>query len=294
MAFTPSTSTSDRIWLAMADSNRTRILSRALAKGLGMVVYMGPTLDREGPIGLVIADDAHAAKIAEARTNAAPSQKSILVSGGGKRPAADIYVDHDTDAGTLANVIDGLRAFRADEIDGGGAMAHIEAVNTMSNGEFVIRTLDEAQAVSVLIGHTCPRSGPTTVGIYVLLANAIEHGNLEFSPTDKAKGLAEGKWRQQVARRLDDYDFSNRCVRLRFQRGGRVLSLVFHDDGSGIDAETAESANPTRTGYRAKGIKISKTLGFSQVSYLGVGNIVEASILLPHVEAEQNKVASAQ
>jgi hypothetical protein len=294
MALAPSTSTSDRIWLAMADSNRTRILSRALAKGLGMVVYMGPTLDREGPIGLVIADDAHSAQIAEARTNAAPSQKSILVSGGGKRPPADIYVDHDTDAGTLANVIDGLRAYRANEIEVGRAMAHVDAVNTMSNGEFIIRTLDEARAVSVLIGHGCPNTCSTTVGIYVLLANAIEHGNLEFSPNDKAKGLAEGKWRQRVAQRLDDRDFATRCVRLRFQRGGRVLSLVIQDDGSGIDAETAESANPTRTGYRAKGIKISKTLGFSQVSYLGVGNIVEASILLPQVKTEQARLATAR
>ena len=78
----------DRLWLCMSDSNRTRVLSRALAKGLGMTVYLGPTMDEEGPVALVVADDAHAARIADARKNAAPKQRSLLVTGNARRSGA--------------------------------------------------------------------------------------------------------------------------------------------------------------------------------------------------------------
>lgn len=81
------TGIADRIWLCMTDSNRTRVVSRALAKGFDMTVYMGTTMDNEAPVAFVVADDAHAARIAEARGNAAPGQISLLVTGGAGEPA---------------------------------------------------------------------------------------------------------------------------------------------------------------------------------------------------------------
>jgi hypothetical protein len=283
----------DRIWLCMGDSNRTRILSRALAKGQGMVVYMGPTLDREGPIGLILADDAHAPRIAEAKQNAAACQKSLLVTANGARAAAaDIHLDHDTDAGTLSNAIDGLRGYRDYEVAlGRNSDLRVGAITSLNSGEFSVRTLDDARDVATFIAQGCPRTCQVAVGIYVLLANAIEHGNLEISSTEKAKAMAEGKWRRMIVKRQGENEYARRRVRVKFQRGGRVISLVIQDDGPGIDAETAEMANPTGKGYRAKGIKMAKTLGFSQVSYLGVGNIVEATILLTQAKNANDKMA---
>ena len=274
--------TPDRIWLCMADSNRTRVLSRALAKGLGMTVYMGPTMDEEGPVALVVADDAHAARIAEARSNAAPKQFSLLVTGNARRAGADIFLDHDSDAGTLSNAIEGLSAYReyliaVPDEDAAG----LGAVRALGEGEFALQTLEEARDVALFLGRTAPDPCQTAVGLYVLLANAIEHGNLEFDATEKAKGLAEGSWRRKLDKRMAEADFAGRQVRLRFHRGRRALSFLIQDDGPGIDAETAEMANPSRAGYRGKGIKLARALGFTQISYLGIGNTVEASILLP-------------
>jgi hypothetical protein len=267
MAIAQSGNTPDRLWLCMADSNRTRVLSRALAKGLGMTVYLGPTMDQEGPVAMIVADDAHAARIAEARTNAAPRQRSLLVTAGTRRSGADIFLDHDADAGTVANAIDCLRAFRAHEL----------------------AIPDDA---AILLGRATPRPCATAVGLYVLLANAIEHGNLGFDATEKAKGLAEGNWDRKLAKRMSEPEFENRRVSLRFQRGGRILSFIIQDDGEGIDAETAEMADPSRAGYRGKGIKLAKSMGFGQVTYLGVGNTVEAAILLPQT-AEDGQAARA-
>lgn len=283
--------TPDRIWLCMSDSNRTRVVSRALAKGLGMTVYMGPTMDEEGPVALVVADDAHGKKIAEAARNAAPMQHSLWVTANARRSGADAYLDHDTDAGTLTNAIEGLRAYReyrmavpAESDIGGGAIA------AAISGEFSVQTLEQARDVSVFLGRACPDACAVSVGLYVLLANAIEHGNLGFDATEKAKGLADGTWYRKLAARMGEPEFINRRVRLSFHRGLRSLTFVIQDDGEGIDAETAEMANPSRAGYRGKGIKLAKSMGFTQVNYLGVGNTVEASIILPEEDRDERPV----
>jgi len=295
MTQAPASPNLERVWLSMSDSNRTRLLSRALAKGLGMVVYMGPTLDQEGPISLLVCDDAHTARIAAAKTNAAPFQKTLLVTAGAKRIAGvDIYLQADTDAGTIANAMEGLRNYRNLEVNlGSNAEQDIGAIATLRSGEFSVQTLDEAREVALFIARGCPASCQISVGIFTLLANAIEHGNLEFSSNDKAKGLAEGKWRHTLIKKLAEREFSRRRVRIQYQRGGRLISLIIHDDGPGIDAETAEMADPTRASYRGKGIKAARSLGFSQISYLGAGNIVEASILLPQPAKQAAKVAVA-
>ena len=282
MAISHTHNTPDRLWLCVSDSNRTRVLSRALAKGLGMTVYMGPTMDDEGPVAIIVADDAHAARIAEARKNAAPKQRSLLVTVGTRRAGADIFLDHDADAGTLANAIDGLRAFRSHELAiPAGAGIGLGATQSLAMGEFSIQTREQAADVAILLGRATPRPCATSVGLYVLLANAIEHGNLGFDATEKAKGLAEGNWDRKLVKRMAEPEFAARRVSLRFQRGGRILSFLIQDDGEGIDAETAEMADPSRAGYRGKGIKLAKSMGFGQINYLGIGNTVEASVLLP-------------
>lgn len=283
----------DRIWLAMADSNRVRILSRALAKGMGMTVYMGPTMDREGPVAIVVAEDAMATRIAEAATNAAPCQKSLLLTAGGKRTAdANIYLEHNVDAGTLANAIEGLRAVRDYEFARkSGPDLGVGLLNCLDEAEFSIRTRDEAREAAVYLAHGLPRAEQLAVGIYVFLSSAIEHGNLEFDAQEKAKGLADGKWDRMVRMRASEPEYAGRKLRVRVQRGSRIFSLLVQDDGPGIDPETAEMADPTRTGWRGRLIKLARSLGFNQIGYLGVGNTMEASVLLPQQTAEKPRMA---
>lgn len=296
MSLTPIGKTPDRLWLCMADSNRTRILSRALAKGLDMTVYLGPTMDKEGPVAIIVADDAHSGRIAEAKTNAAPAQRSILVTAGGKvSQRADLYVSNDVDAGGLVSAISGLRAFREQELTFAKAKdASIGAVQTLSDAEFRLRTLEEARDLAVYLARVAPKPCATAVGIYVLLASAIEHGNMEFTNEEKAQGLAEGKWEQKLNKRLSDPRYSDRQVKVRYQRGQRLMSFLIQDDGEGIDAETAEMANPTRTGFRGRAIKLAKSLGFGTVNYLGVGNTVEASMTVAETTPGQAAAAGGR
>ena len=295
MAVAPIGKVPERLWLCTADSNRTRILSRALAKGLDMTVYMGPTMDQDGPVAIIVADDAHGAYIAQARKNAAPGQRSILVTAGGKQLArADIYLPADIDAGSLANAIAGLSAFRDNQL--ALSRAKIEgagAARVLGDAEFQLRTLDDARDLAVFLARVAPKPCQTAVGLYCIFAAAIEHGNLEFTAEEKAQGLAEGKWSQKLAKRMAESLYEDRIVKVRYQRGRRLMSLLIQDDGEGIDAETAEMANPTRGGFRGKLIKLTKALGFGNVNYVGVGNTVEATMVLPEASGSAGQAAVA-
>ncbi len=286
MSASMSNTTPDRLWLCMADSARTRTLSRALAKGMGVTVYLGPTVDPDGPIALMVTDDANIGHFATARANAAPNQKSILITASGKRTAAaDIYLAHDTDAGTLANVVEGLFAYRAFQMSPAAAQANAVST-TLETARFRLRTLDEAARIAIFLGAMTPRVCDASVGFYVLLANAIEHGNLGFSVEEKAEGLSSGSWDRKLAQRMAEPGYLGRRVNVDFQRGERLISLVIQDDGDGIDVETAALANPLRTGHRGRGIKLAKSLGFAELTWLGVGNTLAASIVLPAVEEQ--------
>lgn len=286
MSASMSNKTPDRLWLCMADSPRTRTLSRALAKGMDVTVYLGPTVDPDGPIALIIVDDTNIGCLETARANAAPHQKSILVTVSTKRiVAADIFLAQDCDAGTLANVIEGLFAYRASQMSQPASLAN-PVTTTLKTATFRLRTLKEAAQTALFLGAMAPRVCETTVGLYVLMANAIEHGSLDFSTEDKAQGLANGNWDRKLAQRLADPNYHARRVNVDFQRGERLISLLIQDDGDGIDAETAELANPLRVGHRGRGIKLAKSMGFADLTWLGIGNTLSASIILPAVEDE--------
>tara|TARA_R110002095_G_scaffold174954_1_gene152446 strand:- start:427 stop:1269 length:843 start_codon:yes stop_codon:yes gene_type:complete len=270
----------------MEDSPRMRTLSRALANGMGVTVYLGPTVDPDGPIAVMVADDTNIARLATAKAHAAPNQKSILVTGSQQRSVqADLYLAHDCDAGTLANVIEALFAFRAFQLSDVATQAN-PVSGTLESANFRVRTLDEAARIAIFLGAMAPQVCEATVGLYVLLAGAIEHGNLQFSLEEKAQGLASGNWDRRMAQRMAEQAYLSRRVSVEFHRGERLISLLIQDDGDGIDAGTAELANPLRGGHRGQGIKLAKSLGFAELTWLGVGNTLAASIVLPTVEGE--------
>tara|TARA_R110000868_G_scaffold1383_4_gene10614 strand:+ start:3054 stop:3896 length:843 start_codon:yes stop_codon:yes gene_type:complete len=270
----------------MEDSPRMRTLSRALANGMDVTVYLGPTVDPDGPIAVMVADDTNIARLATAKAHAAPNQKSILVTGSQQRSVqADLYLAHDCDAGTLANVIEALFAFRAFQLSDVATQAN-PVSGTLESANFRVRTLDEAARIAIFLGAMAPQVCEATVGLYVLLAGAIEHGNLQFSLEEKAQGLASGNWDRRMAQRMAEQAYLSRRVSVEFHRGERLISLLIQDDGDGIDAGTAELANPLRGGHRGQGIKLAKSLGFAELTWLGVGNTLAASIVLPTIEGE--------
>ncbi|WP_417498270.1 hypothetical protein [Maricaulis sp.] len=281
MSATDISSTPRRLWLCMADSPRMRNLSRALAEGMGVTVYLGPNIVPDGPIAVMLADDANAGRVQTARQHAAPRQKVVLVTDSAKPTvAADLRLPRDIDAGSLGTVIEGLFAVRDYEMSPGSAL---EPATTLQNATFSVQTLAQARQLAGFLGTAMPRACEMAVGLYVMLANAIELGNLGFSVAEKAQGLSTGTWERKLAKRLSEPTYASRRAQVEFQRGERLISILIQDDGDGITTGPEGQGNTLRSDYRARSTQLLKALGFAELAWLGGGSTLAASIVLAPV-----------
>ena len=272
----------DRIWLALAPGPVTDTLAEVLVAEAGDRVVVGPDLPAEGEIGIVVADQAHVRAIALAQGRASDAFQSVLLSHGTDETVqADFVLPPDSDPATLVAIVRIARDFQEEVANLRADVAsRRSAVGTIMSGQFEFRTLDEARNLATMLALACPNSDLVAVGLQELLVNAVEHGNLEIGAQEKQDLLLSGQWRAEIEKRLLDPRYAARRVIVNFTRGRRMISLTIQDDGSGFDHAALEGEDGTGTGYRGRGIAMARSLSFASVTYMGSGNLVEATVLL--------------
>ena len=140
-------------------------------------------------------------------------------------------------------------------------------------------------AVQMIINHCrsiFPLSEIFTLrfGIYEMLVNAIEHGNLGITYEEKSKALEEGQLTELITRRANEPDRADRRVHVTCDISNDGLSCTIRDEGEGFDhsvysemedpAVLFEELGPSLHG---RGI-ILTSLQFDEVRYGGKGNVV--------------------
>jgi DNA-binding response OmpR family regulator len=153
--------------------------------------------------------------------------------------------------------------------------AHKSAVGHMLSAVFEIRTMDEAQKLSTMLATNCPVPEKVVVGIWELLSNAIEHGNLEIDYDEKAKLLESGRFEAELARRLRQAPYADRVARVEFRRATKSIRLRVIDEGPGFDFRRFVAADLPMDRPNGRGICIARKLCFDRVTYRGEGNVVD-------------------
>jgi response regulator RpfG family c-di-GMP phosphodiesterase len=153
--------------------------------------------------------------------------------------------------------------------------SHKSAVGRMLSAVFEIRTMDEAQKLSTMLATNCPIPEKVAVGIWELLANAIEHGNLEIDYDEKARLLESGRFEGELARRLRQPPYADRVARVEFRRATKSIRLRVIDEGPGFDFRRFVEADLPMDRPNGRGICIARKLCFDRVIYKGQGNVVE-------------------
>lgn len=156
---------------------------------------------------------------------------------------------------------------------------HNTVATLLTQGEFSFRTLEEARQLAGFLAHLCPKPETAIIGLAELMINAVEHGNLEISYQDKSRLNEEGKWAEEVERRLQLPEYNQRWVHLSYFREAHCIRFEIEDEGHGFAPDNYLEIRPERAfDSHGRGIAMARMLSFSKLEYLEKGNKVKAEI----------------
>ncbi|TDR70553.1 ATP-binding response regulator [Paludibacterium purpuratum] len=156
-----------------------------------------------------------------------------------------------------------------------------EALGYLNEAFFTFRTHKEAQWVTAMLARACPHPERVATGLFELLVNAIEHGNLQLTYAEKTRLQAEGTWEAELERRLNDPTLGQHQVTLHYRRSRETISFTITDQGAGFDWQHfLDTEAISYLESHGRGILIARKLSFDDVHYQGNGNQVTADIWL--------------
>jgi DNA-binding response OmpR family regulator len=151
----------------------------------------------------------------------------------------------------------------------------------MDKGFFTYQTLEDGRSLAALLANACDDANRVVLGLTELMVNAVEHGNLEIDYDEKSRLNLAGKWEKEVMARLESEQFSNKRVRVEFERQSDQVVFNIIDQGNGFDWSNYLHISPERAfDTHGRGIAMANTISFDQIEYCGVGNEVRATVFI--------------
>lgn len=151
-----------------------------------------------------------------------------------------------------------------------------EALTTLQAGEFWIRSPEEAQSLAFMLGSLLPQAELAVSGLYELLLNAIEHGNLGIGYELKNRLLSNAQWDGEINRRLNSPEFADKHVKVEFRRHDGKVNIAITDQGNGFDWRPFMEIEPSRaTQANGRGIAKANLLSFDNLAYANGGRTVQ-------------------
>jgi hypothetical protein len=153
------------------------------------------------------------------------------------------------------------------------------AIVLLDQGIFKLRTPEDAQVLAELLSKLCPQPAAVVTGLWELLLNAIEHGNLAIDYGQKSALMAAGTWFDEVQRRLDAPEYASRFAEVGITRSLSTISFRITDQGAGFNPEPYMDFDPQRISHtHGRGIAMARRLSFSSMKYNDAGNSVVAEV----------------
>ena len=156
---------------------------------------------------------------------------------------------------------------------------HQHAFGCVTTCQWELRTLEECKQLTPIIANHFPDPNRVLMGISELLINAVEHGNLGITYSEKTALINNKQWEDEIQRRLTLDAYKDRRVKIAYERGDDTVSLTISDDGEGFDWKNYIEFNPERiTDSHGRGIAMANAMSFDTLIYQGAGNIVHCTV----------------
>lgn len=165
----------------------------------------------------------------------------------------------------------------------------------MEQSRFRFRTLEEARNLAFLIANCFPEPEGAVYGLNEMLINAVEHGNLGITYSEKTQLVLTGRLFDEIGRRLALPENQNKWAYLSFEALEHELRVRIRDQGKGFDWRAYMEISPERATHpHGRGIATSRMMSFTSVEYLGCGNEVLCTVALGgHGAAEPAPIGAA-
>jgi len=145
----------------------------------------------------------------------------------------------------------------------------------MRQSSFQFRTLDEAKALAFYLANCFPEPQTAVYGLHELLVNAVEHGNLGITYSEKTNLVLSGGLQDEIEHRLASDQYRKRIASVTFSATDDALIVNIKDEGGGFDwKKYLELCSDRMTDPHGRGIATSRRLSFHDMQYLGCGNEV--------------------
>jgi len=153
--------------------------------------------------------------------------------------------------------------------------------NLLQKADFVFKTLEDVNILSLLIANTCPDSEVVVSGLAEIMINSVEHGNLKITYAEKSELLKSSRWREEINHRLSLPEYKDLYASLHFERLPNHIKISITDHGNGFAWKNFLEFNPSRIlDAHGRGIAMANKFSFSEVKYNEKGNEVELIINL--------------
>lgn len=143
----------------------------------------------------------------------------------------------------------------------------------LTEGMFEFRNMEQARHICILIAFFFNQDQNLYRGLWELLVNAIEHGNLGITGKEKNNLIMSGQWESEVATRLTKPEYKQKKALLRFKKAHKSYSFEIQDEGNGFDWEHLEqNMEKNILSPSGRGIYIAKKI-LKKLCFVGKGNI---------------------
>lgn len=151
------------------------------------------------------------------------------------------------------------------------------SMRLLEEATFSFRTLNDVHSIAMLIASACPSTDRSMAGLFELMVNAVEHGNLGIGYETKSELNKSGNWGDEVNRRQGMECYRDRTAQLHFSRKNGFIEITITDEGNGFDWKSYMEFDMQRLlDSHGRGIAIANNISFDDLKYNSKGTEVTA------------------
>lgn len=156
-----------------------------------------------------------------------------------------------------------------------------QSLDLLNQALFQYKTPRDATVLSAFLARLGSSPDKLSMGLYELLINSIEHGNLGISYDEKTDLIEGNRLQEEITSRLNDEKYKHRIAEVSFSRSAEKLIFTIEDQGQGFDFEEYMEFSIDRAlDSHGRGIMMANKLSFDSLEYSKNGRRVTATCFI--------------